>query len=122
VKVLRQDVTIGKSREDTDYGHWWLEQGPNLEEGYGWWPERPVSLWETLFGTKGVLNRGFAVYPHTGDRGPGISEFDVYATEELSSPEAVYSAVRSFANLYSGSWSWHSVRIVTAFRLKCWIT
>lgn len=88
------------------YGHWWVEMGA---ESYGWWPKYPVSIIDTFRGVAGELNGQTSFGgtptrdPHHGDA--ALETFNPKLTSDCSCNEAV-KCIRSFANSYSGSWSW----------------
>lgn len=108
IKVYRMDISLSNTG-DTEYGHWWIEI--DNHESYGWWPKESVDLKGTIFGVEGELNRESRPGanpmrdPHHGDRGPNVSEFNVYGS--LSVSKAAYvQQIRAFANSYRGNWSY----------------
>jgi hypothetical protein len=94
---------------DDKYGHWWLEMDGT--ESYGWWPKDHVGLTDTFFGTEGELNgqTNFGgtptADPHQGDSAE--EEFNpTVSKDDGRSDDDIKECLRSFANSYSGGWSW----------------
>lgn len=94
-------------KQGVEYGHWWIEiEG---KESYGWWPSIGVPGLNALFGVPGQLN-GMLHNPgtptrdlHHGD--PGDEEFHP-VVESGDSAAVIKSCLRTFAQRYSGRWSW----------------
>ncbi len=101
------------------YGHWWFEIGDPSDpdsESYGWWPERPVSLGETLGGIQGVLNASYAGGTLTRDRHHGEESGEKFGLIEVFHPlvaasdtrtdDEIAACLRHFAQTYAGEWRW----------------
>ncbi len=108
------------------YGHWWVEI--DSKESYGWWPEYRVGLWETLIGVPGELNAvswnigGTPTKdPEHGRPAPKVYKGKIRKSGVLSydgkkivnkpcgkcvSCEDIKVCIKSFAQNYSGQWSW----------------
>lgn len=112
VRVKRKNISL---KGDDKYGHWWVEiasvegQVISEQESYGWWPAGGVGTWETLTGTKGVLN-GMGYFdgsstqdPHHGD--VAEEDFNPYIHSGASAVK-IKECMRSFAKNYSGTWRW----------------
>ena len=102
LKAMRGD------KSDLEYGHWWIEI--DGAESYGWWPHLGVGPWETLRGVPGSLNgqgpqfRGTPTRdPHHGDTAEEMFHPAVHSGKPAA---AIKSSIRSFAQSYSGKWSW----------------
>jgi len=102
---------IHKSGEDR-YGHWWIEMG---NESYGWWPEKPLNLKETIIGVNGILN-GQGVFeggtatrdPHHGKPAEEVfhPRIDGSSNCECWTCKLAENCIRKFAKGYRGKWSW----------------
>lgn len=97
----------------TDYGHWWTKI-EDADESYGWWPDHcPVTEWETIAGTNGVLNG--ITDPNCNalqdpKKDPYHSNTPAFAFNPVlrghKTDDMVKSEIRSFATSYSGEWRW----------------
>lgn len=97
----------------TDYGHWWTKI-EDQDESYGWWPDHcPVTAWETVAGTNGVLN-GITDVNCNARQDP---KKDPYHDDQRAfrfnpvlrghkTDAQVRHEIRSFATSYSGEWRW----------------
>lgn len=103
VKLLRKDISLEKG--DKAYGHWWIELVPE-DDSYAWWPGDQVDIKETLFGTEGSLNKGFADDPYHGKRGADIKEYNVIYTNSMQTRAEIIAGIRNFSLSYKGNWSW----------------
>jgi hypothetical protein len=114
-KMLMSKLKIAEKPDDA-YGHWWTEVGDVIgtswipTESYGWWPLQGVSLWTTLKGVVGSLNRGGGNHdPHHGDT-DAESFHPVMDVPEGTKYEDVRNRVlqdiRSFATSFKGKWAW----------------
>lgn len=103
ITIYRKDIDLNGQDK---YGHWWVELNGN--ESYGWWPKNPVNYQDTILGVTGELNAeyfGGSYYRdrHQGDRSSGVNAFTIYSNLPK---EVVAQQIRSYAQNYSGSWSW----------------
>ena len=133
ILIKRQHICLDW-RVDDKYGHWWFEIGDprrSDSESYGWWPQDPVGLAETLGGVNGELNGitrfgGTATRdPHHGDTADksfsatvDFGGFFGFFERELQygsgkgkkcscvTEDEIKESIREFAKAYSGSWSY----------------
>ena len=114
-RVCRIDPVFSLDPSKREYGHWWIEVGP--DESYGFWPEQPVGgLLETVLGVPGKVNRG-SFSPnarrdlHHGEQSSdgSLAEFDVLAPVGIDADQLL-EQVRDFANAFDARWAWPATR------------
>lgn len=106
--IIKEKVFKIPSSQDL-YGHWWVEIN---NESYGWWPEHPVTLPETIKGVGGFLN-GFknpTNVPNSKDLDHGKmadEEFVmIVAKDDTRTQDDVINIIRAFAKSFSAGWSY----------------
>jgi len=102
-----------------NYGHWWVEiyekgiyKGEKysritLKASYGWWPADQVTLWETVRGVPGALNKGKKFDPHARkdwvDKNMDEAFHPVITGND---EEKLIQCIGDFARSAKGNWSY----------------
>ncbi len=107
-RTARKEISLRSG--DDKYGHWWVML--NRDESYGWWPDRQVDIWNTLTSVPGILNgqppEPFGGTATTDPHHSDIADISIqtYVISHERTIAEIITAVRNFANSYSGTWSW----------------